>query len=80
MQFGAEVVAGEDRFGLARNSREMMVELWEGLGVERNTEILRCAQNDLLREQASAVERAENMFDRPVDGLGAVYGDGGAGR
>jgi len=82
MRFGDEVAAGADRFVLARNSREMMVELWNGLGLERNTEILRFAQNDLglgLREQAAPVEGAEDVFDRPVDGLGTLYGEGGAG-
>ena len=65
MLFGDELVAGEDRFALARNSREKMVQLYNGLGV---------------LQQPSAVERAEDVFDGPVDGFGAVYGDGGAGR
>jgi lyso-ornithine lipid O-acyltransferase len=33
VRFGDEIVAGEDRFALARNSREMMVEMWNGLGL-----------------------------------------------
>jgi len=81
MRFGDSVVAGEDRFALARNSRERMVELYNGLRQGRNTEILRFAQNDLklgLWEQVAAVQGTEDVFDRPVDGLGAIYGEGGA--
>ena len=81
MRFGDEVIAGEDRFALARNSRERMVEMYNGLEQERNTEILRVAQNDLnlgLWEQMAAVQGAEDVFDRPVEGLGAVYDEGGA--
>ncbi len=63
MRFGESVVAGEDRFALARNSRERMVELYNGLGVV---------------QQVAPVQGAEDVFDRPVDGLGAVYGEGGA--
>ena len=99
MQFGDAVVLGEDRFALARNSREQMVELYNGLGLvnaeadsfallrndkqqrqRRNTEILHFTQNDLslgLWEQTAAVQGTEDVFDRPVDGLGAIYGDGG---
>jgi len=62
VRFGAEMVRGEDRFALSANSHEMMVEMYEELGA---------------RQQAAAVEGAEDLFDRPVDGLGAVYGDGG---
>ena len=65
VRFGDEVVAGEDRFALARNSREVMVGLYNGLGAA---------------QQLPAVESAEDLFDGPVDGLGAVYGEGGAGR
>jgi 1-acyl-sn-glycerol-3-phosphate acyltransferase len=32
IKFGAQVVQGDDRFALARNSHEMMVEMYEGLG------------------------------------------------
>ena len=81
MQFGDAVVAGEDRFALARNSRERMVELYNGLGQERNTGVLRYAQDDVnfgLWEQVPSVQSAEDVFDRPVDGLGAIYGEGGA--
>ena len=59
VRFGAETVRGEDRFALAVNSREMMVEMWEGLAAG---------------EQLATMERAEDLFDRPVDGLGSVYG------
>ena len=65
IRFGDEFVAGDDRFALAWNSREMMVEMYNELGVV---------------QQSPAPERAEDVFDRPVDGLGAVYGDGGSGR
>ena len=81
MRFGEAVVAGEDRFALARNSRERMVELYNGLGQERNTGVLRYAQDDVnfgLWEQVPSVQGAEDVFDRPVDGLGAIYGEGGA--
>ena len=37
MRFGDEVVKGEDRFALAQNSREMMVEMWNGLGLATAT-------------------------------------------
>jgi len=63
IRFGDAVVGGEDRFALARNSRERMVELYNGLGVV---------------QQTAAVQGAEDVFDRPVDGLGAIYGEGGA--
>lgn len=63
MRFGDAVVAGEDRFALARNSRERMVELYNGLGVV---------------QQVAPAQGAEDVFDRPVDGLGAIYGEGGA--
>jgi 1-acyl-sn-glycerol-3-phosphate acyltransferase len=64
IRFGDEPVKGEDRFALARNSREVMVGLYNGLGVG---------------QQTAAAEGAEDLFDGPVDGLGAVYGEGGAG-
>ena len=63
MRFGDSVVAGEDRFALARNSRERMVELYNGLGVV---------------QQVAPMQGAEDVFDRPVDGLGTIYGEGGA--
>jgi len=63
VRFGAERVQGEDRFALAKNSFEMMTEMHEELSA---------------RQQLAAAERAENLFDRPVDGLGSIYGEGGA--
>ncbi len=69
VRFGEETVAGQDRFQLARNSRSMMVELYNGLGAM-----------SVAGQQAATVEGAEDVFDRPVDGLGAIYGDGGASR
>lgn len=65
IRFGEDVVPGDDRFQLARNSRAVMVELYNSLGVVH---------------QPSTSQSAEDMFDRPVDGLGPVYGDGGASR
>jgi 1-acyl-sn-glycerol-3-phosphate acyltransferase len=84
MRFCDEAVAGKDRFALARNSRAMMVELCNGLGLASATADSSAApRNDKqslrLWEQAAAVEGAEDLFDRPVDGLGAAYGEGGAG-
>ncbi len=63
VRFGSETVGGEDRFQLARNSFETMTEMHAELG---------------MRQQLAAAQRAENLFDRPVDGLGSVYGEGGA--
>ena len=69
IRWGDEVVPGEDRFQLARNSRSMTVELYNGLGT-----------TSVAGQQVATVESAEDVFDRPVDGLGAIYGDGGASR
>ncbi len=63
VRFGAETVEGEDRFALARNSREMMIEMHDELGA---------------RQQVPAMEFADDLLDRPVDGFGSVYGEGGA--
>ena len=60
VRFGAETVQGEDRFALARNSRERMIEMYEQLGA---------------RQQLPAMERAEDLLDGPVDGFGSVYGE-----
>jgi 1-acyl-sn-glycerol-3-phosphate acyltransferase len=69
VRFGEDTVQGEDRFVLARNSRAQMVELYNGLGLSLAG-----------GEQAAAAQGAEDVFDRPVDGFGAVYGDGGVSR
>jgi hypothetical protein len=61
VRFGAERVPGQDRFELSAHAREMMVEMYEGLAA---------------REQVAAVKGAEDLLDGPVDGFGAVYGDG----
>jgi 1-acyl-sn-glycerol-3-phosphate acyltransferase len=65
IRFGEESVAGEDRFALARNSRDVIVGLYNGLGV---------------RQKGTAAEGAEDLLDGPVDGLGAVYGERGTSR
>ena len=63
VRFGAQQVQGEDRFQLARNSHEMMTEMYEQLAA---------------RQEVAAAEGRENLFDGPVDGLGSVYREGGA--
>jgi len=52
IRFGDEAVKGEDRFALARNSREQMVGLYNGLG---------------MRQKAAAAEGSEDLFDGPID-------------
>jgi lyso-ornithine lipid O-acyltransferase len=63
VRFGSETVQGEDRFALARNSREMMIEMYDEL---------------TARQEFAAMERREDLLDGPVDGLGSIYGEGGA--
>ena len=55
-------IAGADRFALAVNSRDEVERLYEGLA----------------REQAATAQAGEGLFDRPVEGLGAFYDQGGA--
>jgi 1-acyl-sn-glycerol-3-phosphate acyltransferase len=59
VRFSEETVAGDDRFALSVNAREMMVEMYDALA---------------SRQESPAEETAEDLFDRPVDGLGSVYG------
>jgi 1-acyl-sn-glycerol-3-phosphate acyltransferase len=61
LRFG-DVVAGDDRFALAANSREGVVRLY----------------GELAGQQAAAAQRGEGLLDGPVERVGALYGEGGA--
>ena len=65
IQFGDETVAGKDAAELAHNSREQVISIFDRLSAD---------------EMAAKAKSVEDVFDRPVDGLGSIYRDGGASR
>jgi 1-acyl-sn-glycerol-3-phosphate acyltransferase len=91
VRFSEETVKGEDRFALAANARETMVEIWEGLAKSSSEDRgsardpygdsgyagMMPGSGSAARQQVAAMEGAEDLFDRPVDGLGSIYRQGG---
>lgn len=69
VRFGADEVAGEDRFALALNARDRVCELYEEISGVRGME----------RGVAFSSKQREHLFDGPVERLGAVHGEVGVG-
>ena len=78
VRFGANEITGEDRFALAQNSRDAVVDLYEEIagisGIERGLSL----PPSFL--PASAPKPPQHLFDRPVETLGSVYAQVGASR
>jgi 1-acyl-sn-glycerol-3-phosphate acyltransferase len=74
VKFGGERVAGVDRFELAREARNRVVELYEGISGVRGIEL----GLDFPRALVGA-DAGENLFDGPVERGAAVYDEVGVG-
>jgi 1-acyl-sn-glycerol-3-phosphate acyltransferase len=63
VKFGAEEIAGSDRFELAFKSRDAVIDLYEGLvGV-----------TSIARQVAFPSQQSQYQFDRPEEELASVY-------
>jgi 1-acyl-sn-glycerol-3-phosphate acyltransferase len=69
VRFGADAVAGDDRFALALNARDAVIEMYEELAGVRG----------IARQVAFPSQQREHLFDRPVEVVGAVHGEAGVG-
>jgi 1-acyl-sn-glycerol-3-phosphate acyltransferase len=69
VRFGADEIAGEDRFALALNARDAVVGMYEELAGVR----------EIARQVAFPSQQREHLFDRPVEVVGTVYGEAGVG-
>jgi 1-acyl-sn-glycerol-3-phosphate acyltransferase len=69
LKFGGEETAGEDRFALALNSRDSVVEIYEKLS----------GGGAIARQVPFPSQQRGNLFDRPIEVVGSVYGEVGAG-
>jgi len=67
VRFGAEAVAGEDRFALALNARDAVVERYEELS----------GVTSLPRQVAFPSQQRQYLFDGPVEGLASIDGEAG---
>jgi 1-acyl-sn-glycerol-3-phosphate acyltransferase len=64
LRFGEREIEGNDRFTLAEKAHAAVAELYSELSGG---------------EQTAIAERREYLFDRPVEGLGALHGERGVG-
>jgi 1-acyl-sn-glycerol-3-phosphate acyltransferase len=65
VRFGADEVVGDDRFALALNARDAVIEMYEELAGVRG----------IARQVAFPSQPREHLFDRPVEVVGAVHGE-----
>ena len=72
IQFGDLVMEQADRFVLAEAARNQVAQMYEGLGVGAGRVFVG-------GKETALVEALEDLFDGPVNGVCAFYGEGGAG-
>jgi 1-acyl-sn-glycerol-3-phosphate acyltransferase len=74
VRFGANEIEGSDRFALATNARDAVVDLYEPISG------LRGLERHVTFPSRQGEHPREHLLDRPVERVGTVYGQAGMGR